>query len=115
MAKKGHKYCGRPPAKMKQVRNEPDDKDETSDEEGRLSAEESTVAGTLSPTLSCSAPSIDPDAEGLSDDGSEDEHQENGFQSLKQLGEVDEPKFDGFYLVGRRLAGLFAKLMSPNL
>lgn len=101
------------PAKKKQVRRGPCDKDDTSDEEGRLSAEESTVAGsplTGSPTLSCSAPSLDQDAEELSD--VESERDEQAFQSLslKVHVEVDEPQVDGFYMVGRRIAGIFAEL-----
>merc|ERR1719498_452547 len=95
MSQAGRKSPGGPSAKRKQVKKVAYDKDEVSDEEGRLSAEESTVAGSLvvSPTLSCSAPSIDPDTEDLSD--FEHEHQETAFQSLKVV-EVEEHKLDGF-------------------
>ena len=89
------------PVKKKQTRRGKN-QGETSDEDGHLSTEESTIAG--SPTLSCSAPSIDVEE---SDSDFEDTQHQTAFQSLKL---VDESNVDGFYLVGRRLAGIFADL-----
>merc|ERR1719214_231914 len=97
------KHPGVRPSKKSKVKRGPDEQEEVSDEE-------SIVAGslTVSPTLSCSAPSIDTDAEELSD-LEQNEHVENGARSLKALGDVRK-----FQLVGRRLARVFADVDEAN-
>eukprot|EP00746_Dinoflagellata_sp_MGD_P161398 gnl/MRDRNA2_/MRDRNA2_88520_c0_seq1.p1 gnl/MRDRNA2_/MRDRNA2_88520_c0~~gnl/MRDRNA2_/MRDRNA2_88520_c0_seq1.p1 ORF type:complete len:196 (-),score=58.94 gnl/MRDRNA2_/MRDRNA2_88520_c0_seq1:107-694(-) len=82
--------------------------EEISDEEECLSAEESTVAGT-----SC----IDADDCALSrssfsdtEELIENEQNDHMEQHSQVLASVDETTTDGFFLVGRRLAKVFADL-----
>lgn len=112
----GSKNSREPTAKKKQVRRGQDNKDEASDDEGRVSSEESTVAGSplaVSPTFSCSTPSIDQDE--LSDVESVEHEQPFQSLSLKAPSDVDESNIDGFCLVGRRIAGIFAALDEASL
>jgi hypothetical protein len=104
MGKTGCTNPGVSPARKNKVKRV--DQDGASDEEGRLSAaEESTVAGslTVSPTLSCSVPSIDSDQEEELSDLEQSEHEVH--QLRQSLGDVA-----GFCVVGRRLARVFAEV-----
>jgi len=122
MGKTDSQSPGELPAKKSKVKRGRDDQEEASDEEGRLSAEESTIAGslTVSPILSCSAPSLDTDAEDLSD-LDQNEHAENGFESLNACLQGKNESLNargdvnGFRMVAQRLAGVFAELDETSL
>lgn len=107
------------PSSRERVKRVWEHEHEASDEEGRMSAEESTVAGSIaasptlsltapsgSPALSYTAPSLDADTEELSDLEQNEHLEQEGFEVLTTP--LASP--GGFHAVGRRLASVFADL-----
>jgi hypothetical protein len=93
------------PSSMKKKQDVSLEQGEVSDEEGCMSAEESTVAGTSSVDADCTLSQKSfSDTEELSD-SEEDYHLERQSKAL-----IDESSTDGFCLVARRIAGVFAAL-----